>query len=175
MATLTLINPSKEFRGGANITPDSDTEKELGDLLYDIQVSNNVHETQLSTLEAAVVEGTHVGLQLQTLNNEVSAALNGTATKKFIPEGISFVVTAATGAPNGDAIVTVGTATGGTQILPATSLTGLNVVGETDPIVLAGVFPSIAGNATLYVKCTTADTKGGATCVVTARIYGREI
>ncbi|MDD5542867.1 MAG: hypothetical protein PHX83_06800 [Acidobacteriia bacterium] len=168
MTTLTVIDPDKKFRGGADIAPDPDSGKELGELIYDIQ-------TAVNTIGNATVESTHAGLALRTLNNEVSAALNGTATKKFIPEGIDFVVTAITGAPNGDAIVTVGTTAGGTQILPATSLTGLNAVGETFPIQITGILPSIAGTGTLYVKCTTADTGGGSTLTATARIYGREV
>jgi len=167
MTTLTVINPAKEFRGGMNIVPDADTEKELGDLIYDIQ-------TAVNTIGNAAVESTHAGLALRTLNNEVAAVLNGTAAKKFIPEGIDFVVTAITGAPAGNAIVTVGTTAGGTQILPATSLTGLNAVGETFPVQITGILPSIAGTATLYVKCTTADTGAGSTLTATARIYGRE-
>lgn len=175
MATLTLIDPNKKFRGGADIAPDPDSGKELGELVYDLQASNNTHETEIAALENAVVQSTHVGLALRTLNNEVAAALNGTAAKKFIPEGIDFVITALSGAPAGDAIVTVGTTAGGTQILPATPLTGLNAVGETDPIVLTGIFPSIAGNATLYVKVTTADTGAGSTLTATAKVFGREV
>jgi len=167
MTTLTVINPAKEFRGGMNIVPDADTGKELGDIIYDLQ-------TAVNTIGNAVVESTHAGLALRTLNNEVAAALNGTATKKFIPEGIDFIVTALTGVPNGNAIVTVGTTAGGTQILPATPLTGLNAVGETFPIQITGILPSIAGTATLYVKVTTADTGAGSTLTATARIYGRE-
>jgi hypothetical protein len=167
MTLLTVIDPDKKFRGGADIAPDPDSGKELGELVYDLQNAVN-------TLGNATVESTHAALALRTLNNEVSAALNGTSTKKFIPEGIDLVITALTGGPAGDAQITVGTTAGGTQILPATPLTGLNAVGETFPITLTGIFPSIAGNATLYVKVTTADTGAGSTLTATARIYGRE-
>ena len=111
-------------------------------------------------------------LPLQTLNHEHSAALDGVSTSAFMPRRIQVICRSATTAgdlPNGDAQITVGTAAAGTQILPATPLTGLNVVGESVEILLAGIFPAIAGNATLYAKVTTADTKGGA-CAITADV-----
>ena len=138
------------------------------------------HRTSDGSDHSLVVDNTvisvHANIALQTLNNEISAALNGSAAKNFIPEAIEFVGISASGSPNGDAIITAGTSAGGTQLVGVTSLTGLNSAGGVFRINLTGYFAPILGNATLYVKCTTADTKGGAsTNVVTARIVGRQV
>ena len=86
------------------------------------------------------VVSVHAALALATLNNEVSAALSGSATKKFIPEAAEVIVTAITNTPNGDAQITIGTSSGGTQICAATPLTGLAAVGAVYRIALTGNF-----------------------------------
>jgi hypothetical protein len=109
-------------------------------------------------------------LDLQTLNDEVSVALGGIAGDEWVPTMAIVDITAITGAANGDAEITIGTSAGGTQILAATALTATNADGEKFAIDLTGVVKaSIAANATIYVKCTTADT--GAGTVLTANIY----
>jgi len=131
-----------------------------------------VAEAAIAAIAAEEVISTVLVLPLQTLNHEHSAALDGTALKAFMPRRIQVFCRTATLAgdlPTGDAQITVGTGAGGTQLLPATALTGLNVVGESVEILLAGIFLAIAGNATLFAKVTTADTKGGA-CAITADV-----
>lgn len=103
---------------------------------------------------------------------ETTAALSGTAGQDFAPEQITIHLTAV-GAPlNGNTQITLGTTSGGTQILPATPLTGLTALNQTFSIVLTGSFPAIAGNATLYLNVTSADT-GAGTGTGTVRIQGK--
>jgi hypothetical protein len=103
---------------------------------------------------------------------ETSAALSGGAGQDFAPEQITVHLTTV-GAPlNGDAIIKVGTSSGGSQILPVTTLTGLTGLNQTYQIVLTGAFPAIAGNATIYLNVTTADT-GGGTGTGTVKIQGK--
>jgi hypothetical protein len=129
---------------------------------------------QIQSVEEQVCEAT--ALELQTLNDEVSAAIGGLSTDAWVPTIAIATITAITGAANGDAEITIGTASGGTQILAATALTATNAVGESFVIDLSGtVRASIAGNATLYVKCTTADTGAGTSLVATVRVYGKAL
>jgi len=55
------------------------------------------------------------------------------------------------------ATLTVGTTHAGTEILPATVLTGLIGEGMTFEVGLTGLFPSIAGNATLHATAVVGD------------------
>jgi hypothetical protein len=103
---------------------------------------------------------------------ETTAALSGAAGQDFAPEQITIHLTAV-GAPlNGNTAITLGTTTGGTELLPATTLTGLTTLNQTFAIVLTGAFPAIAGNATLYLNVTSADT-GAGTGTGTVRIQGK--
>lgn len=141
-----------------------------------MSATENLTDAEATALDDAAVQATSTAaLSLCTLNEEKSGAINGSATKKFKPLKILITCLTATGAPNGDAQITCGTSAGGTQICTATPTIGLATAGEVYEIGLSGEFPAIAGNATIYFKCTTADTKGGATCVVTARIVGRQV
>ena len=115
---------------------------------------------------------THAVVALETLANQVDANLNGIAGKFFHPRRIIVKLTAIAATPNGDAAITVGTTHAGTEILPATILTGLVAVNDQYVIDLAGYFPGIASDATIHVTVTTADTGGGATATATAKLEG---
>jgi len=130
-------------------------------------LSQIVNDTGVKRTKAEIV-----GLDLQTLNDEVSAAIDGDVNDDWVPTIAVVSVTGITGAANGDAEVTIGTASGGTQILGATAL-GVSAADERVVIDLTGtVMDKIAGNATLFVKCTTADTGAGTALAVTVAIYG---
>jgi len=105
---------------------------------------------------------------------QYNAALNGTAGGQFLPKELIFRCTAGA-ALNGDVTVTVGTAAGGTQLLVATQLTGLDTADEIFRIPLAGEMPNILGNATLYCDVTIADTGGGATGTMELWIKGEQV
>lgn len=55
------------------------------------------------------------------------------------------------------ASITVGTSHAGTEILPATVLTGLRGLRQTFEIAMTGLFPDVAGNATMHVTATVGD------------------
>jgi hypothetical protein len=118
--------------------------------------------------------GTRVRAHLTAIDLKALAAytgaVNGLSTDYFVPTNLTFRVTAAGGAAlNGNAQVTVGTSAGGTQILPATPLTGLSTIRTTFSIPIAGlVNVAIAGNSTLHCSVTFADTSAG---TGTAELY----
>ena len=57
----------------------------------------------------------------------------------------------------GDAQVILGTYPDATDILPPTPLTDMTMVGDSLVIDLVGKFSGIAGNGTIYLSVTTAD------------------
>jgi hypothetical protein len=172
-------------RRNANGSPSETMIKNAGAIPYASQINNDSDyegttvKDALDALEATVgvrLRAQAADLDLQTLNDEVSVALGGAATDKFVPTLLIVDITAITGAANGDAEITVGTATGGTQILTATALTGLNALNERISIDLTGATKAaIAGDATIYVKCTTADTGAGTVLTATATIIGERV
>jgi hypothetical protein len=104
------------------------------------------------------------GLAIDTLNDEVSTAIGGSSANLFVPNRIYVQIedVGAGAAATGDFEITVGTSTGGTQILAATACTGCNTLNETFQIDVSGVLPAITEDSTLFVKCTTADSTAGA-------------
>lgn len=104
------------------------------------------------------------GCELETLNNEQSTAIGLAAGDEFVPiyAILHLEDVGAGAAAAGDAAITIGTSAGGTQILPATTLTGLNALNERFVIPIAGLTAAIAANSTIYCKITTADTTAGA-------------
>ncbi|MBN2258371.1 MAG: hypothetical protein JW704_11210 [Anaerolineaceae bacterium] len=130
-------------------------------------LSQIVNDTGVKRTKALIA-----GLDLQTLNDEVSAAIDGDVIEDWVPTKAVVSVTGITGAANGDAEITIGTVSGGTQILGATAV-GVSAADERVVIDLSGkVMDKIAGNATLFVKCTTADTGAGTALAVNVAIYG---
>jgi hypothetical protein len=106
------------------------------------------------------------------VNNAIN--LSGSGGNQFLPKEIVFVCTAGASL-NGDVTITAGTAAGGTQLLPATPLTGLNAAGLILRIAMTGVMPNIAGNAALDCTVTIADTGGGASGTMTCYVIGEEV
>jgi len=94
----------------------------------------------------------------------------GAAAQQFTPTEAVFVCTAAT-ALNGDTEITIGTTGGGTDILVATTLTGMNTVGEKFVVPLSGLVPAIAGASALDITVTSADT--GTSGTMTGILRGR--
>lgn len=94
----------------------------------------------------------------------------GAAAQQFTPTEFIGVLTAAT-AMNGDMAITIGTSAGGTEIVAATILTGLNTVGEKFVIHFDGLLPAIAGASALDISVTTADT--GTSGTMTGILRGR--
>ena len=93
----------------------------------------------------------------------------GAAAQQFTPTELVFqCLTAA--ALNGDIEVTVGTAAGGTQILPITALLNLATVGQKFVVLVHGLIPAVAGASALDITVTTADT--GTTGTMTGAIRG---
>lgn len=148
----TKTNTSQEFLAGTEITWNGTDWTELG------------RATSVEAQATATIDMKVAGANVLTLN--------GNATNQFIPKELVFMGLTAT-ALNGDIELTVGTSVGGTQILPITPLTGLNTVSEKFVITLTGLLPAIAGNASLDITVTTADT--GTTGTMSAYIRGEEI
>jgi len=121
------------------------------------------------------VKATCVGVDLLSGVSEVSAALSGSASKKFKPNRAIITCTAQTGAgATGDSHVQIGTATAGAQVMASTHLTALQTVGQCFIVDLTGVFANIAGNATLFAQCVTPDGTG-TTMTADVVIEGTEV
>lgn len=110
-------------------------------------------------------------LDLKTATAEVTAPLKGDASAVWHPLYAIVKVTAITGVADGASAITIGTASAGTELVGAT-VTGLDADGESVIINFTGVKAEIAGNATLFVRCTTADTGAGAALVASIHIFG---
>ncbi len=113
---------------------------------------------------AAKPRVTVTGCEVETLNNEQSTAIGGSAANEFVPIYAIFQMEAVGvgAAANGDVEITIGTSAGGTQILGATTLTNLINLNDRFVVVLAGLTAAIAANSTVYCKITSADTTAGA-------------
>jgi hypothetical protein len=114
-------------------------------------------------------------IALDTLNDEQSAGIGGVSTDEFCPTlAVVQLTNAGSGTPNGDAQITIGITTGGTEILAATALTGLVALNDKFLIDLTGaVQNSIPADSDIYVKVTTADTVGVTGITGTAYIEGQ--
>jgi hypothetical protein len=118
--------------------------------------------TALST----IAEGTRIRARFTGINVKTTAAytavINGISTDSFVPTNLVGRLTAVAGGLNGNLQITVGTSVGGTQILPATPLTGLTAINNTFSIPVSGlVAAAILANATLHTSTTFADTGAG--------------
>ena len=124
--------------------------------IYDTDLDDIVDEAELLADD---------GFALAAINlkavAETTGVLNGTAAQDFAFEYVIVHCTAVGGGLNGNVEITIGTSSGGTQVLSATPLTGLNTLNQTFQIALTGLFRPVAGNATLYVNVTSADTGAG--------------
>jgi hypothetical protein len=127
-----------------------------------------------SLVQDNTVKATCVGVDLLSGASEISAALSGSASKKFKPKRAIIRVTAQTGAgATGNSQVQIGTATGLADIMPATVMTGLQTVGQCFEVNLAGLFPEIVGNAPMFAQCVVPDGTG-TTMAATVEIEGIE-
>jgi hypothetical protein len=101
---------------------------------------------------------------------DYSGTLPGDGSKTFAPTIAIFTCRTAT-ALNGDVQVRIGLSLGGTEILPATALTGLDAVDETYVVQMAGHFDAIPDNSTIHVQVSTADsgTAGTMQCYLGGR------
>jgi len=147
-------------------------------------VSLTTHRTSVGTDHANVVTNTAVlaedervlvaGCEMETLNNEQNTAIGGSAANEFVPSEIVFQVEdVGVGAvANGDVEVSCGITTGGTEILPATTLTNLIALNDRFVAVITGLTATIPADSSLYVKVTTADTTAGAGHLMDAYIKG---
>lgn len=168
---------------GAKGLPNEQLIRNAGAIPYASQIPNdstypgtNVDDA-LTTLYSTVGARKRVVIEdisMETLNDEQSTAIGEAATLQFTPTHMVVQVTdvGAGVAANGDMQITIGTATGGTQILTATAMTGLNTLNERFTATFSGVRAAIAGNATIYVKVTTADTTAGAGHLANVYLYG---
>ena len=114
-----------------------------------------------STVKENTVKSVHVGLDLLSAASEIDAALSGDTAKKFKPTRAIIRCTAQTGAAaTGDSQIQIGTTIAGVDILAATVMTNLKTVGQCFIVNLTGLYPDIAGDATLHVKTAVKDTTG---------------
>jgi hypothetical protein len=111
-------------------------------------------------------------IDLVTLNDEQSAAIGGIASKQFVPVTAVAICTGVGGTLAGDAEVTIGITSGGTQILAATAL-GLTTLNDKKIVDLSAVKKAaMGGNASVYVKVTKADTTGTAGSLTNVYLFG---
>ena len=128
-----------------------------------------------STVEDNTVISTHAALDLLNAASEIDAALSGDVAKKFKPTRAIIRVDTQTGAgATGDSQVQIGTSIAGTDVMAATVMTNLMTVGQCFIVDLTGVFPDIAGNATLHVKVAVVDTTG-TTMTATVEVEGTQV
>jgi hypothetical protein len=104
-------------------------------------------------------------VNLKTLAN-YSATLNGPVSKRFVPSRVIVTCETAT-ALSGDAQITIGTTSGGTNILSATPLSTLTTVNQSLVIGMFGLFPYLLCNALIYFAVTNIDSGTSGTATIT--------
>jgi hypothetical protein len=109
-----------------------------------------------------------LGVNLRTVASH-TAVLSYGATSLFVPNRLLVTATASTGIV-GDAKITMGTTVGGDDILPEAAVTGLNAIHKTVIFLIIDDVPAIAGNATLHLSVTSADS--GTVAVATVTLEG---
>ena len=113
-------------------------------------------------LEQSTVEDVDIG----TLNDVQSVALGGLVITHLSPWRFTLHLHTLTGAPSGDAVIRIGTSSGGNQILGDTTLTGFDTLHKTFNVVMEGAAIALTGDSTIFVKVTTADTGAAAGTLV---------
>ena len=136
-----------------------------------------LHRSSAGIDHADVAEKPRVlvaGLTIDILNNEQSTAIGLSAGSEFVPRFAIAHLEAIGGAgATGDTQITIGTSTGGTQIIGATALTGVDGLNDHFLIALAtGLTATLTADSTIYVKVTTKDTSAGAGHLVDVYIVG---
>jgi len=140
-------------------------------------VALTTHRSSVGTDHADLAEKPRVlvaALAIDTLNNEQSTAIGLSAGSEFVPRYAIAHLEAIGGAgATGDTEITIGTSTGGTQILTATALTGVDGLNDHFLIALAtGLTATLTADSTIYCKVTTKDTSAGAGHLVDVYIVG---
>lgn len=136
-------------------------------------------KTILGTSAATAIDdnvtATAVDIDMTTDESEVTAVLDGSASKYFVPIGAFICVKAVGGSIAADGTLNIGTSTGGTQIKSAQALTALDTIGDGVYIDLApSAGACVAGNATLYFNVEKADTTA-TTLTLNVKIWGKQI
>ena len=140
--------------------------------LYSEDIKNST--TRITNVVDDRVQSHHAALDLKVDESEVSDALDGAATKHFVPTFLMLIVTATAGAINAGGTLNVGTGADGDDIASAVALTGLTAVGAMRMVPLAANSNAVLGNATLYVNIEAAET-GAGTLVLEAYVLGRQL
>ncbi len=120
--------------------------------LFDMDQDGIVDESE------GVIRVKFSAVDLKVAATDYTAVLPGDGTKRFHPQRYFFLCKTAT-ALSADGTVNLGIASGGTTMLAAQALTGLNLVNEVfraDVAVTAAA--TVADNATLYLEMAAADT-----------------
>lgn len=135
--------------------------------LFDANEDSVVDSTPMAT----TLKISGINLASNASGTEVHAHLQGAATQYFIPKHFYFICKTAAHLA-GDVKVNVSTTSTGTELVNAATLTSLDGVGHIFRIDQAvTTVAGIAGNATIFAKCSTADTGSGGTPVGTADLY----
>jgi hypothetical protein len=160
--------PYTPTTGSDWVDPDPASVQEgLDDLAARVKVNDDFVAANNDVVSACV------GLDGVTDEDEVSAALNGSASKWFVPTHVVVVVAAVGGTVAADGTINVGSTSDGAEILSAQALTGLSTVGASRVVpVPEGTF-SLAGNATLYANVESEDTTA-TTLTLDVHILGRQ-
>jgi len=173
-------------RRNADGTPTGQAIRSEGAIPYASQIENDSTypgtyvDDVLTTLYTTVGARQMVkvaGLEINTLNNEQHTHIGGSALYQFVPTHVVVHMEAATGtAATGDFHITIGTSTGGTQVLSSTECTGVIAINTKIVIDLTGaVKAAMPCDGAFYVKVTTADTTAAAGHLADAYIFGEII
>ena len=134
-------------------------------------------DTDIATV-SAIVEGRRKikveDLAIDALNDEQTVAIGGSAGSEFCPITAIFHLKAvgAVGA-TGNTEITIGILAGGTEVLAATTLTGLSVLNDKFIVDLSAIVKAaIAADGDIFVKVTSADTTADAGHLVDVHIIG---
>jgi len=168
-------------RRNAADAPSADSIRNAGAIPQASQISNDSNSEGESV--AAVLNNlgdklrkTVTALDIVTLNDEQSVALGGDALHQWAPVTAVVQITGVGGTIAGDAQITIGITTGGTEILAATALTGAVTINEMLIIDLSAVAkPAIPANSTVFVKVTSADSTGTAGSLASVHLMGEII
>jgi len=105
-------------------------------------------------------------------STDYTVDLNGDGDGEFVLEDV-IVQCLTEDTLTGDAEIKIGTTTDGDELLAATALTGLDAVGDTFKIAVAGLLPTVSDDATLHVTVSSADSGTSGTAKV--QLSGKRI
>jgi len=166
--------------GTGQTPPSGDAIRNAGAIPFASQIPNdaNAEGNTLADVLNSLGERVRVvveDLDIVTLNDEQSVAIGGVASKQFTPVTAIVHCTGVGGTLNGDAEITIGITSGGTEILTATAIT-VTALNDKFIIDLSAVKKAaMGGDATIYVKVTTKDTTGTAGSLANVYIIGEMI